>query len=151
MLARHRTRESGGVGRAFAVFLAVVAAVAGFEIWSLVAHNRERASAPTATTAPATAPVSAPVAAGPIGDIDAPTAEAVVGPRITISGGRSTPMGVRTVEIRVDDIRFTATMGVARPDVAQAKPGYAGNATRRLRVHRRLSGLPAAPAPTDGC
>lgn len=42
-----RQREAGGGAlRTFAVVLAVVAAVAGVEIWSLVAHNRERATPP---------------------------------------------------------------------------------------------------------
>ena len=53
--------------RWFAAFLAVVAALAGVEIYSLVAHNRERAAAVPQATAPAKA-----TAAGPIGAIDSP-------------------------------------------------------------------------------
>ncbi len=132
--------------RAFAVFLAVVAAVAGVEIWSLVAHNRERASAPPPP--PSTAPATAPVAAGPVGDIDAPAAEAVVGPRITVSGWALDAAGVRAVEIRVDGKRFPATTGVARPDVAKAKPGIAGNEKSGFEFTGDFSGYPA-PAGAD--
>ena len=146
MPARMRAMENGSVLRAFAVFLAVVAAVAGVEIWSLVAHNRERASAPPPP--PSTAPATAPVAAGPVGDIDAPAAEAVVGPRITVSGWALDAAGVRAVEIRVDGKRFPATTGVARPDVAKAKPGIAGNEKSGFEFTGDFSGYPA-PAGAD--
>jgi len=64
--------------------------------------------------------------AGTIGYIDVPDAEAVVGPHATISGWALDPAGIRAVEVRLDDRRFAARTGIARLDVAQAKPGYPG-------------------------
>ena len=61
---------------------------------------------------------------GTIGYIDAPDAEAIVGPRATISGWALDPAGVRAVEVRLDGRRFAARTGIARLDVAQTKPGY---------------------------
>ncbi len=142
-----RQRARGGAARAFAIVVAIVAAVAGIEIWSLVAHQRERA-APTLATTPAPAPAPAPAAprqGGPAGDVDAPAGEAVVGPRIAISGWALDPAGVRAVEIRVDGRAFPARTGIARPDVAAAKPGIANNANAGFEFSGDFSAHPAGP------
>jgi hypothetical protein len=109
--------------RWFAAFLAVVAAIAGVEIYSLVAPNRERAAAVPQAASPAKA-----TAAGPIGAIDSPADEAMLGPRVTLAGWTLDPAGIRTVEIRADGRAFAARTGIPRPDVAQANPGVADNA-----------------------
>ncbi|MET0440764.1 MAG: hypothetical protein ABW071_02150, partial [Casimicrobiaceae bacterium] len=83
--------------RWFTAFLSIVAVLAGIEIYALVAHNRERAaSAPT-----------------------------VAGPRLTVSGWALDPAGVRAVEIRIAGHAYKARTGIARPDVAKAKPEVA--------------------------
>jgi hypothetical protein len=61
--------------------------------------------------------------AGTIGYIDVPDAE-IVGPLATISGWALDPAGIRAVEVRLDGRRFAARRGIARLDVARAKPGY---------------------------
>jgi len=152
--ARDRPARRGGSLRWFLGFLTLVAVVAGFELASLVSHNRERtaavpsAAAPTAQ-APATAPAGAPVAAGPAGDVDAPAAEAVVGPRVTISGWALDPAGIRAVEIRVDGTSYPARIGIARPDVAKAKADIPDNANGGYEFTGDFSHLFAAFAAPD--
>jgi hypothetical protein len=67
---------------------------------------------------------STPLPAGTIGYIDVPNAEAIVGPRATMSGWALDPAGIRAVEVRLDGRSFAARTRVRRADVAQAKPGY---------------------------
>jgi hypothetical protein len=112
----------GGSLRWFLGFLAVVAAIAGFELYSLVAHNRERAA-----VAPKPAAATKSATKGPIGDVDASFGEALVGPRVTLSGWALDPSGIRAVEVRVGGRAFAAKTGIPRPDVAQAKPGVPNN------------------------
>ncbi len=133
-----RTAAQGSALRTFAAILAVVAAIAGVEIWSLVAHRQERASAPPAAVVVARKE-------GPVGAIDAPAAEAVVGPRIAISGWALDAAGVRAVEVRVDGRAFAAKVGIPRPDVAQAKPEIPGNANGGFEFTGDFSAYPAPP------
>src|SRR3954447_7848792 len=91
-----RRGNAGSSMRWFTAFLSVVAVLAGIEIYALVAHNRERAAAPPAVTAPAKT-----VAAGPEGSVDAPATEVIGGPRLSVSGWALDPSGVRAVEIRI--------------------------------------------------
>lgn len=142
MLNGSRRAAAGSSLHWFAGFLAVVAAIAGFEIYSLVAHNRERA--------PVVAPVAAPVkvAAGPFGDIDAPPGEAVVGPRVTISGWALDAAGIRGVEVRLDGRKFAARTGIARPDVPKARPELPANANGGFEFTGDFSDYPA-PAGAD--
>lgn len=112
---------SGSITRALLVLLSVVAAIVGVELYAIYADNRAKAPVPQPP------PAVARTGTGPVGDIDAPTGEAVVGPRVTISGWTLAPAGVRGVEIRFDGRAFPASMGIARPDVALAKPGYPDN------------------------
>jgi hypothetical protein len=122
--------QQAGAGRPlhlFLVFLSVVAVLAGIEFYALYQHKRA-ISQPAAAVA-AAAPAA--IGATPVGDIDAPSADAVFGPRVTISGwaigGNSErgPTALRGVEIRLDGRTFAARTGIARPDVAAAKPEYA--------------------------
>ena len=118
-----RQTVAGSSLRWFTSFLAIVAVLAGFEIYSLVAHNRERAAAASRVDAPVKA-----VAPGPVGDIDSPPGEAVIGPRIAITGWALDPAGIRAVEVRIGGRAFAARTAIARPDVAKAKPEIANNA-----------------------
>jgi len=131
--------QSGSTLGWFAGFLAIVAAIAGFEIYSLVAHNRERAAALPVASAPA-----ASEAARPEGAIDAPAAEAIVGPRIVVSGWALAPAGIKTVEIRIDGHAFAARIGIERADVGKAKPAMADNARGGYEWSGDLAALPAA-------
>ncbi len=125
--------------RWFTGFLTLVAVVAGFELASLVGSHRERPTVAPAGSAPqATAPAgtaatdasgtASPLPAGPAGDVDVPTAEAVIGPKLTVSGWALDPAGIRAVEIRVDGKAYPARLGIARPDVARIKTDLPDNA-----------------------
>jgi len=124
--------------RTFLFFLAIVAGIAGFEMYALVAHNRERATAVPSTPAPART-------AGPIGDLDAPAGEAIIGPRVTISGWALDPAGVRGVEIRLDGQAYAAKVGIARPDVAKARPEIADAANGGFEFTGDFSARPPPP------
>jgi hypothetical protein len=137
-----RAMRSGSL-RWFLGFLAVVAAIAGFEIYSLVAHNRERAA-----SAPKTETATRSAAKGPIGDIDATSGEALVGPRVTLSGWALDPSGIRAVEVRVGGRAFAATTGISRPDVAKAKPDIPNNTRAGYEFTGDFSVYPA-PAGAD--
>jgi hypothetical protein len=118
---RRRHAERGGTLTWVLAFLAIVAAVAGVELYALYSHNRDRALSVPAATAPA---MRAPA---PVGDIETPKTEAVVGPRITIAGWASAPSGIRTVEIRMEGRAFPARAGVPRPDVVRIRPDLGGD------------------------
>jgi hypothetical protein len=115
---------------AFIVVAAVAAALVGGGIYALYAHLRVAApvSAPAATV-PAAAPAPA-VAAAPttVGFVDSPAAEAVAGTRIAITGWALDPAGISGVAVHVDGVPHAATIGIPRPDVAQAKPGFPDSA-----------------------
>jgi hypothetical protein len=131
-----RRANAGSSLRWFTAFLSVVAVIAGIEIAALVSHNRERA-APARVEAPAKR-----VASGPAGAIDVPAAEAMAGPRATVSGWALDAAGVRAVEIRVDGRSFAARVGIPRPDVAKARPEIPNNANGGFEWTGDLSTLP---------
>jgi hypothetical protein len=132
-------RSRGSTLRWFVGFLAIVGALAGLEIYSLVAHNHERAVAVQTAAAPASK------ATGPEGAVDAPAAEAVVGPRVTVSGWALDASGIRAVEIRVDGKVFPARIGIERLDVGKAKPGMAAGTRGGFEWSGDLSTLAAVP------
>ena len=140
MPARAPRAAAGGSLAWFAAFLAIVAALAGVEIYALIAHDRERVAAPPAAVAPAKTQAS-----GPVGDIDTPAGEAVVGPRIALSGWALDPAGIRAVEIRVDGQAFPARIAIARSDVAKAKPQIPNNANGGYEFTGDFSAHPARP------
>lgn len=129
--------------RWFTAFLSIVAVLAGIEIYALVSHQRERAAPASAVTAPAT--VARP---GPEGSVDVPASEIVEGPRLTVSGWALDPAGVRAVEIRIAGHAYQARTGIARPDVAKAKPGVPNNANSGFEWSGDIVALPA-PAGAD--
>ncbi|HEY5862394.1 MAG TPA: hypothetical protein VIX61_04850 [Casimicrobiaceae bacterium] len=133
-----RTANAGSSMRWFTAFLSIIAVVAGIEIYALVAHNRERAA-----SAP---PVAAPVktaAPGPEGSVDAPASEVIAGPRLSVSGWALDPSGVRAVEIRIAGQAYPARTGIARPDVAKAKPEVPNNANSGFEWQGDVVALPA--------
>jgi hypothetical protein len=132
--------------RLFATFLAVVAVGAGIE-WYALARN-EVARTATVAVAPTPTTAAAPVPAGLQGDIDVPLGEAMIGPRVALAGWALAPGGIRAVEIRLDGRVYTARIGIARPDVAQARPGMADNATAGFEFTGDFSPYPA-PAGVD--
>jgi hypothetical protein len=80
-----------------------------------------------------------------MGAVDAPANEAVIGPRIDLSGWALDAAGIRTVEIRVDGLRFAARIGIARPDVAQMKPGFPQSDRAGFEFTADFSPHPAPP------
>lgn len=129
-------RPSGKTAPAFVVIVTLAVAVAGGGFYALVKHGHVRAlegaTAPPVAAPAATAPIAAPVPAvaalTTIGWVDAPSAEAIVGTRIAITGWALDPAGIRGVEVRVDGVPHAASFGIARPDVAQARPGFPDSA-----------------------
>ncbi len=123
--------------RAGAIVAAILAAIA-----VLVALEHR-----AVTRQPAPPPVVAP-AAGPalptIGFVDVPEAEAIVGPRVRISGWALAATGIRSVEIRLGAERFAARIGIPRDDIAQARPGYPDS---RMAGFEFDGDLAAHPAP----
>src|SRR5439155_873965 len=91
--------------------LAICAAIASAEFYSLWQSRHADAPPPVAQLVP-----KAPVE-GPIGAVDITSDEAIVGPQVRVSGWALDSVGVARVEIRLDDLRFNAVIGVARLDV----------------------------------
>ena len=67
------------------------------------------------------------VSGEPIGWVDAPQSEGIVGPEIRVTGWALAASGIRTVEIRLDGESFAARYGLPRRDVAEVRPGYVDN------------------------
>ena len=128
----HRERPAGRTTPAFLAVAVLAVAVCGGGIYALFRHGHEPAPA-VAVSAPALVPAppaAAPAATAPttIGWVDQPEAEAIVGTRIALSGWALDPLGIRDVEVRVDGVPHAASLGIARPDVAKAKPGFPDSA-----------------------
>jgi len=106
--------------RRIAAAIVIVAAlgIAARSTWQHRSH-----SAPAPHLAP-----SSQTASAPIGAVDAPTSELIVGTAARVSGWALDSAGIRGVEIRVDGRPYTARYGIARPDVAGVKPGYPDSA-----------------------
>src|SRR5205823_8105091 len=97
-----RTRERCSTVRAFAVVLAICAAIASAEFYALWQSRHVDTQASVAQVAPK------PPVEGPIGAIDTPADEAIVGPQVYVSGWALDPVGIARVEIRLDDQRIAA-------------------------------------------
>jgi hypothetical protein len=162
--ADRRARARRGSRRLFAAVLAIVAVVAAIEFVALTrpGHLAEvtsrgappaaspAASGPAAPPGTSAAPASpstraADVAAAPFGFVDSPEADTVPAGPVTITGWALARDGVRAVELRLPGTTVVARMGIARSDVALAKPGYPGNATAGFEATLDLATLAAAP------
>jgi len=121
-------RRRFGTARLFALVLAIAGTIAGAEFYALHQARQARLAPPSpsvsAPPAPAPAALAQPVIDGPIGAVDVPAGEALVGPRVQLSGWALDPAGIRAVELRLPDVTVNATTGIARNDVAQAKPDF---------------------------
>ena len=141
-------RDRFDVPRIFAIVLGIIATIAGAEFYALW-HARHAESlaalAPSvATQAPPSSDVGSAVA-GPIGAVDVPAAEAVVGPRISLSGWALAPSGIKSVEVRLGEQKYLATIDVARPDVAALKPGFPQSERSGFEFTGDFSSYPAPP------
>ena len=95
--------------------------------------------APAATSAPA---APAPQREGPLGHLDRPEGEALVGPRLALSGWALDDAGLRAVEARIGARSYAAKLGEPRPDV------YSVHATRPGAAQSGFSlDVDAGPAP----
>ena len=70
---------------------------------------------------------STAVSSEPIGWVDEPQGEGIIGPEIRVTGWALAAAGIERVEIRLDGISFAARYGLPRHDVAEVRPGYADN------------------------
>ena len=142
-------RARHGAGRTSPGHLAILAlavAIAGAGFYALAKYGRSHG--PDATPASISAPTTAKAAAQTIGWLDSPTEEAVVGPTVKVVGWALDPAGVRAVEVRLDGKPFPALLGIARPDVAQARPGYPDSAVAGFAFAGDFSAeLAGDPAP----
>jgi hypothetical protein len=135
-----RRREPFGTARIVGIVVGVIATIAGAEFYALW-HARRADPLPPAQVVQA---IRADLS-GPIGGVDLPAAEAVIGPRIDISGWALDPAGIRAVEVRADGLRFTARSGIARSDVAGLKPGFPDSAQSGFEFTGDLSSHPPSP------
>ena len=135
-----RDSSPGRKPRALVAVVAVALALSGGGIYTLVKLRQDRAAANATAAPPATAPSlgmspAAPSAATPplppvavtpttVGYLDTPVAETLLGTRIALSGWVLDPAGIKSVDVRVDDVTHAAAFGIARPDVAREKPGF---------------------------
>ncbi len=151
---RPKPRSRFGTARLFALVLGIAATIAGAEFYALYRSRQANELPPPAPaqtiadSSPPAAPASAPAPPRrdpPIGAIDMPGGEAVVGPRITISGWALAAAGLRAVELRSTGVTLTAAIGIPRPDVAAAKPGYPDAGSGGFEFTGDLSSHPAAP------
>ena len=152
-MARADVRARGRLSTpaVFALVLLGMGALASAEFYALY-RGPARDGAP-ALAAPATTDASVarrPAAPAPVpesiqGSLDRPVQEAVIGPRFVVSGWALARNGLRSVEVRVDDKTFNAATGIARPDVAAAKPGFPDAARSGFEFTGDLSSYPAPP------
>ena len=104
-----------------------------------------RHSTPARDPASATAPAALLPATG---WIDVPVGDTLVGPRVRISGWALAASGVRGVELRVDGQRIGGRFGIARDDIAAARPGYPDSARAGFEIDVDLAAHPGL-APGD--
>ncbi len=126
---------------AFLAALAVIGSIATIEFVALIRHGRGPLAPPVST------PTSMPGKSAPtIGWIDDPAGDAIAGPRIYIKGWALDPAGIKAIEVRFDGRTYAARHGIARADVAAARPGYPDSATPGFEFSgdfsAELAGLP---------
>jgi hypothetical protein len=154
-------RKRLSTGTIFALVLLCMGGLASIELYALW-QSRERnaavavapaAPAQVATTAPSTPAAASPapvavVAPNPDdlqGALDHPASEAIVGPRIALSGWALARPRLRSVEVRIDGKRFEAATGIARTDVAEVKRDFPNSANAGFEFTGDLSSHPAPP------
>jgi hypothetical protein len=81
----------------------------------------------------------------PIGWVDEPAAEGIVGPAVRISGWALAASRIRAVEIRIDGVARKARFGLPRHDVAAVRPGYPDNPLGGFEFAGDLRECPAPP------
>jgi len=148
-LPHRRIRADGTAKPAFVLVAAIAAVLAAGGIYAFYQHLRVPApaivaapavaTAVTAAAAPALAP--APAAPATVGFVDSPAVEAVAGTRIAITGWALDPAGISGIAVHVDGVPHAATIGIARPDVAQAKPGFPDSARAGFAFEGDFAGL----------
>ncbi|MEP7275694.1 MAG: hypothetical protein ABI812_05015 [Betaproteobacteria bacterium] len=138
-------RRRFGTARVFALVLAIAATIAGAEFYALYQSRQARLAPPPVPSSAAASVAPTAQEDAPIGAIDSPAGEAVVGPRVTISGWALASAGIREVAVRAEGLALKAAIGVARPDVAQLKPGYPDAASAGFEFTGDLSSHPAPP------
>ena len=117
---------------AWAMVVVAVGVAGGFAVLRPPGTSPDRADAAArATLLPAT------------GWIDLPVADTLVGPRIRLSGWALAASGVRGVELRAGEQRFTGRIGIARDDIAAARPGYPDSARAGFEFDVDLAAHPA--------
>ncbi len=121
---------------------------------ALLQHRLRIATGPEPT---ANVPVASPAAAGapgvavapaPIGWVDLPSSDTVVGPVVKVAGWALDADRIRMVEVRVGGRAQPATYGISRQDVAAVKPGYADNPLSGFEAEVDLRSL-AGPEVAD--
>ena len=83
------------------------------------------------TNAVETVEPTKPVA--PIGWVDEPRGDTIVGSALSVSGWAVDGAGIKSVQIRIGGKAFDAQFGLPRPDVAAARSGYPDSAAPGFR------------------
>jgi hypothetical protein len=146
--APRRNRTSWRVG---ASVLAAATALAGVEFYASWQAHHPVAARPVAVATSVQPPSVPPAAASDvaaseetIGSIDEPGGESVVGTSLVISGWALSPVGIRSVEVRIDGKSYIARYGIARADVRKTKPGLPDSAAAGFSFRRDFSDLSLA-------
>ena len=108
-----------------AIAALTLAALAG--LTALFAPGMSSLTGPSPDGAPRTDAVRPARLPGSTGHVDFPVEDNVLGPSLRIIGWALDPSAIRRVEVRVAGRSYPAQLGVHRPDVARAMPGYPGN------------------------
>lgn len=77
----------------------------------------------------------------PIGWIDEPAGDTIVGPQVVLSGWALDEQGVRAVEMRIGARTFAARYGLPRPDVASVKPGFPDGAASGFHLEANVASI----------
>lgn len=120
---------------AAALLIAAALGIAGTFAW-----QDRHSTIPVVASRPHTA-ISAVAALTASGAVDAPAAEAVVGTSLHLAGWALDADGIRSVEVRIDGRPYQARYGIARSDVAAAKPGFPNSAAAGFEFDGDFSDL----------
>jgi hypothetical protein len=94
------------------------------DVGGRTATHSASATAPALAGAPQRSAVPRALPPEPIGSVDTPQTDPLIGPALRIAGWALDPSGAARVEVRMDGRSYPAQVGLHRPDVAQAHPGY---------------------------